>query len=388
MEDLRTASKQIHEYLLHLDRLIITYATVNNAINNVSDSFSTNSFEFIYDNQSVDRYYLRNYKVYNQGIYIGTLRTKNKLKNPYVEFEFNKQIFYYDSKNLWYRLALKIENELNIKFNNIRYAEIALDSLKKFFELAYELYHNSTKHKGCKNPIYEQVNKNIPVSILHDENQIKIGGSTKSIVIYNKSNYAEDYIKEFFANNGLTGNSVNRLECRFDSKYLSTFQTNRDIRVDLKSLADDGTLAEIFLLFVKTNLEYKDLRTKRYNNNRNVEYDRVSIIDGFDFETKNLEKFNASFRTSHYKNDKSMDAIRLLYYDYLDNDNIKLKDIKRLAKRYKIKKNELLSLLKKWDKNYNGSKTKSIKAKMNYAINYINSSRFRCLGISIIHFFL
>jgi hypothetical protein len=81
-------------YVLHLDRLIITYEKDGKIFNNISDTVLKNSFEFIHDRYLVHNYYLKIYKVYYNGIIVGTLRTKNKLKNPYVEFEFNKQVFY------------------------------------------------------------------------------------------------------------------------------------------------------------------------------------------------------------------------------------------------------------------------------------------------------
>jgi len=376
-----------NHYLLHLDKLIVTFETLDKTIKCTSDSFSTKTFHFEHDRYLVSRLYLKVFKTYFNGIYVGVLRMKNKFNKPHIEFEFDKQVFYSFSKTFWFDVASALEREMHLKFNNIKNTEIAMDSLIQFFDIAYELHHNSTKHKGCKKPKYEQVDKGNPVSLLHDESEIIIGGSSKSVVIYNKSNHAENYIKEFFKNNGLSDTDVNRLECRFDSGYLSTFQKRHNIKVDLDSLVDDGKLSKLFLMMIKKSVEYKVLKSKRYDRNRNPHFDIKSMIDGISFETSKLEKYNSEIKLNHYKEDKSFDILKMLYYQYLEEKGFNIKILKKYAINIKISREELKLLILKFNNKYNGHKTKNIKEKMRYAEKFISAKGVEAVKLNLIQYF-
>lgn len=387
MKNIDQLNTNKNHYLLHLDKLIVTFKTLDKTFKYVSESFSTKTFHFVNDRYLVSRLYLKVYKAYYNGIYVGVLRTKNKFKKPYIEFEFDKQVFYSFSKTFWYNVASTLESEVHLKFNNIKNAEIALDSLIQFFDIAYELHHNSTKHKGCKRPKYEQVDKGNPVSLLHDETEIIIGCSSKSVAIYNKSNYAENYIKEFFQNNGLGNTDVNRLECRFDSSYLSTFKSRHNIKVDLDSLVDDGKLSKLFLMMIKKSVDYKILKSKRHDKNRNPYYDIKSIIDGVSFKTRKLEKYNSEIRINHYKVDKSFDILKMLYYQYLEEKGFNIKIIKKYANSIKISREELISWLCAFNSKYNGHKTTIIKEKMRYAEKFINAKGVEAVKLNLLQLF-
>jgi hypothetical protein len=65
-----------------------------------------------------------------------------------------------------------------------------------------------------------------------------IDGSDNEIAIYNKSEHAEDYILNYFSNNGFSGSEVFRIESRLTWNYIRKLRNKKLFDINVETLLD------------------------------------------------------------------------------------------------------------------------------------------------------
>lgn len=185
------SSKYINS--LHLDRLIITllvsvtsyFPTSGYTLqNNYIQSFD--EITLMYNKHRQHNGYLLTYDVLYNGEKVGIIRSSEKYHKPYAELELSKHLFYTKNKYYWYEVVSSIQEELNLRFNNIRYVEITLDSTKDFVtQLRNILFQSSWTQQNIK-PKYEKVSSKTMIGTIENKSY-NAGTSGNLISIYNKS---------------------------------------------------------------------------------------------------------------------------------------------------------------------------------------------------------
>lgn len=373
-EKICTASQ---EYLsiIHLDRLELTLrhlsdSTFKNLRNPdyIQEVQSYGQISLFLDNSKGVGAYHNTYMVHYNGIRVGKLHTANKMKKPEVEFDFDKAVLYSVNRNWWYEIYSSLKSELGLEYNNIKYAEIALDTTKNLCDTYRSLYDNTVDNKSFHHDYYK-LRRGAKVDVLDNGTTFNIRGKCNMISIYEKTSYAEDYILDFFKLNGLGGRPVFRVEARLNWNYLKSKMSYKKVRIDLETLLDIGMLTTLFKMSVENKLTFSDLRTVHYDKSRNLVSDKVCIIDDICLDTAGLVKFIPIPNFTHYKSDNvDENILRQLYYRYLESGKQEyLIAFMTSTKAACLKNDQVLTLVYKFSSRYKGNRTSSTQERMKYA---------------------
>lgn len=379
-----------YKCLIHLDRLSITFRHLSGSTFHDTRNPDSIPFEQVFDNitlihdntTGIGSFY-HSFKVLYRGYIVGRLHSATKLKKHEIQFDFAKDCFYSFSPGFWYEVHEAIKSELGLIYNNITYVEISIDTNKNIVSQFSFLYQNATNNKLRTTDRY-QMRKNAVVNVMGNGSSFIIDGEENEIAIYDKSNFAEDYILNYFKNNGLTGETISRIESRLTWNYIRYLRNKKRLDINLETLLDNKKLAEIFKLSTTNKILFSDLENKSNDENRNAQPLKISIVDDLLIETAEIGKLNPDLRTMHYKSDSvDENILRQSYYRYLETGiRVYLRNFKIIAKVAGYEKNEVLILLQKFNARYKGNRTMDIQGKMDYAAKEF--SRNSLLNINLI----
>jgi hypothetical protein len=211
-----------------------------------------------------------------------------------------------------------------------------------------------------------------------------IGGSENSIVIYNKSANAEQFILDYFENNGLAGQEIHRIEVRLSWNYIRHLRNRKHLDIDIETLLDVQKLATIFQESTKNKIVFDDTLFKTNDKHGNTHCKRVSVVDDLPIIIAEIGQLNPIMQISHYNNDLVDESIlRQCYYRFLETGHREyFQNFRAIAQVARLDKNEVLMLMKKFNARYKGNRNLEIQQKMDYTIN--EYSRNAMLNLNLI----
>jgi hypothetical protein len=364
-----------YKCLVHLDRLSITFlhfsgSTFQNRRNPdyISEEQVYNDITLRYENSPGIGAYYHTFTVYYSGLKVGRLHSGSKMKKSDIQFDFEKELFYSIKPDFWFDIYIALQKELGIIPNNINCLEIAVDTDKNLLEQFGYYYQNAENNQFGKSGRY-RMRKNTQVHVMNNGLSFVIAGSENKVSIYNKSNHAEDYIKHFFKNNGLSGNTVNRIESRLNWNYIRYIRSRKKFNIDVDSLLDPGKLVTIFKISTKNKITFLDQQTKAFDRSRNPYFSKVSIVDDLPLESSEIGQLNASPSNKHYKTEFiDENILRQNYYKFLDTGNQKyFRNFKISGDVAGYNRNKILSFIVKFNCKYKGNRTLEVTRRMEFA---------------------
>jgi hypothetical protein len=183
--------------------------------------------------------------------------------------------------------------------------------------------------------------------------------------------HAEDYIRNYFLNNGLNGKEVSRIESRLTWNYIRYLRNKKHLAIDVETLLDPRKLVTIFQLSTMHKITFRDMMSRNFDGNRNAQYQDVSIIDDLQLKSAEIGKLNDKMSITHYKTDSVDESIlRQCYYRFLETGNREyFRNFKAIANVAGLEKGEVLILINKFNARYKGNRTSDIQRKMDFAVN-------------------
>jgi hypothetical protein len=369
--------------LIHIDRLSITFRHLESSTfqNIKNPDFITNDQNFNriilrHDNSPGKGAYYHSFIVYYDGCIIGKLFSGSKINKPDLQFDFKKELFYSIKPDFWYEAYLKLKTELGIAYNNINCVEISVDTNKDLVSQFGLLFKNSINNKLGSSGQFK-MRKNTIVHVMSNGASFVIESSEKSenkVAIYNKSHFSEKFILDYFMNNGLPPDKVNRIEARLKWNYIRSLINKKRMNINVETLLDPQKLATIFEISALLKLTFYDLTDKFYDANRNPIYTSVSILEDLPITTAEIGKVNPDFQINHYKKSVDESILRQNYYRFLECGNIEyLRNLKASAKAAAKNNNQLLALINKFNNKFMGDRREEIICRMGYAKKYITN---------------
>jgi hypothetical protein len=313
------------------------------------------------------------FKVLYRGYVVGKLHTATKLKKHELQFDFSKQVFYSFSPDFWHEVYLAIKSELGLIYNNIHYLEVSIDVNKNLVEAFGRLYSNCINNNLRTGDRY-RMRKGTIVNVMCNGSSFVIGGSENSIEIYNKSAHAEQFILDYFENNGLAGREVHRIEARLNWNYIRHLRNRRQLNIDVETLKDEKKLAKIFQESTKNKIVFDDTMFKTNDKHGNTHYKRISVMDDLPIATADIGQLNPGMRINHYKNDSiDENIIRQNYFRYLESGNAEyLKNLKASVKVAGYDNSQVSAMIGKFNRKFMGNRTQDIIERMHYAMKYFS----------------
>ena len=361
-----------YKCLIHIDRLSITFrhwsgSTFQDIRNpdKILSEQAYNNITLMYDNAPGPGAFYHSFKVFHKGFLVGRLYSATKLKKHELQFDFAKEVFYSLYSGYWYEVYQALTADLGIIYNNIRYVEVALDTDKGIVE-QYGNYYRNTCNNNLRTSDLYSMRKNTPVHVMNNGSSFVIGGSGNEVVIYNKSFHAEDYIRNYFLNNGLDGKEVNRIESRLTWNYIRYLRNKKQLDITIETLLDSKKLVAIFQISTMNKITFMDEMSKTYDVNRNPQYHKVSVIDDLPLESAEIGILNKTLRNSHYKTEAvDENILRQNYYRFLETGHRDyLQNFKTSGKVAGYNRNQLSDMINKFNRRYKGNRTSEITHRM------------------------
>lgn len=373
-----------YKCLIHLDRLSITFrhwsgSTFNDTRNpdNIPFEQVFENITLIHDNTTGLGSFYHSFRVLYKGYIVGRLHSATKLKKHEIQFDFAKEIFYSFSPGYWNEVYEAIKTELGLIYNNILYVEISIDTNKNIVLQFGYLYQNCLNNKLRLGNRF-QMRKNVIVNVMSNGSSFIIAGEENEVAIYDKSRFAEDYIIEYFRNNGLTDETINRVETRLTWNYIRYLRNKKMFDISVETLLDQKKLAEIFKMSSINKITFSDLEHKTYDDKRNAHYAKTSIIDDLPIETVGIGMLNPELRMKHYANDTvDENILRQNYYRYLETGNYRyFRNFKSGGKVAGFGKDRMESLIVKFNNKYKGNRIPEVSKRMEDALSMISGRIF------------
>jgi len=233
--------------------------------------------------KQTDKNYQNIFNIFIDGQEVGQLFTDSKIANGrnLVKVKFNNRVFYTDC---WVTYYHAITAAFGLVINNIKYAEIAMDTTQDIFNL-YKFYFLNSEicaHEGF-NPSFKQVRKT-RVQALNSLAQFVIGGGDKAASMYQKNPdilaKGKGYITDYYNLNGLdTNKPIDRVELRLKAKAIKRYN------IQIEDLFTHAGLEAIFVSQMQDTLSFYNLNATYHDANRNKKCERVDIIDFTAFTT-------------------------------------------------------------------------------------------------------
>lgn len=351
--------------LIHLDRLVITLKLTDDSkfrdVRNPDNIPTIQDFGDItlqHDCSPGSGAYYHSYRVHYKGLIAGMLHTSNKLRKNEVQFQYNKELFYSYHSSFWFEVYKSITQSLGLEYNNIHYAEIAVDTDKDVFKQFQYFYHNMAENKSGRSDRYS-VKKGTMIHTMNNGSSFIVDGSDNTIAIYTKSDYAEEFILDYFRLNGFGEVPVYRIECRLKWNYIRYLRNKKHLNIDLETLSDPRKLASIFKTTTINKLSFKDQLMKSYDNNRNITYPKVSILDDLPIEIAEIGKLKDTFSSTHYSsNSVDENILRQNYYRYLETGKKDyLRNLITSGKAAGYELEQIGKFILKFNRSYKGHRT-------------------------------
>jgi len=287
-----------YKCLIHLDRLSITFklwsGSIFQDIRNpgfIPQEQIFNEIIIIHDTSPGLGAYYHSYRVYYKGILVGKLHAATKLKKNELQFDFAKEVFYSFHSAYWHEVYNALEANLGILYNNLRYVEIAVDTNKDLVGQFGLLYQNTVNNNLRSGDRYK-LRSSTMVHVMNNGCSFVIAGTENEIAIYNKSSHAENFIQEYFANNGLANCNVHRIESRLTWNYIRYLRNKKGLDINVETLLDQGKLANIFKISTINKITFKDTSISTIDHNRNKQFQSISIIDELNIDTVDIAILN------------------------------------------------------------------------------------------------
>jgi hypothetical protein len=369
-----------YKCLIHIDRLSITFKHWSGStfldVRNpdyISCEQIYNTITLMHDPSPGIGAFYHTFRVLYKGFIVGKLHTATKLKKHELQFDFSKQVFYAFSSEFWHEVYLAIKSELGLTYNNIHYLEVSVDVNKNLVE-AFGHYYSNCINNYLRIGDRYRMRKGTIVNVMNNGSSFVIGGSEISIEIYNKSAHAEQFIFDYFVNNGLAGKEVYRIEARLSWNYIRHLRNRRRLNIDIDTLLDEKKLATIFQESTKNKIVFEDTMFKTNDKHGNIHFKRISVVDDLPIVTAEIGKLNPSLQINHYKNDSvDENIIRQNYFKYLESGNPEyLKNFKSSGKVAGYKREQLSALISKFNRKFMGNRTMKIVERMENAKKYIS----------------
>ena len=377
--------KNSYRCLIHLDRLSITFRhwsgstfqDIRNPDNIPSEQVFKN-ISLIHDKKPGPGAFYHTFIVYYNGLLVGKLHTATKVLKHELQFDFSKEIFYSFHPGFWYEVYCALKFELGLIYNNIMYVEISIDTNKDLVTQFAFYFNNCLNNKLRANDRYFLIRKNTSVSVMSNGSSFVIDGSDNEIAIYNKSEHAEDYIINYFTNNGFNGSEVFRIESRLKWNYIRKLRNKKLFDINVETLLDPKKLGTLFQVSTYNKITFKDKMIKTgYKNNRPV-YLETSVMDEIFMEMAEIGKLNPEFQNNHYKDNNLIDEniIRQIYYRYLETGNEKYyKNLKASAGVAGYDDSKLKNCIMKFNHRYRGNRTIQITGGMQNALDRLSGKK-------------
>ncbi len=368
-----------YKSLIHLDRLSLTLRLWSGStfqdIRNpdfIPQEQTFGEIILIHDISPGLGAYYHTYRVFYKGSFVGKLHTSTKLKKNELQFDFSKEVFYAFHNTFWSEVYNALKTNLGIRYNNIKYMEIAIDTNKDLVGCFGSLYQNTASNNLRTGNRYK-LKANTIVHVMNNGHSFVIEGAENEIAIYNKTRHAENFIKEYFSNNGLGNIEVHRIEARLTWNYIRYLRNRKGLDISVESLQDPGKLVSIFKISTINKITFKDTSVSTFDNNRNKQFQTISIIDELDIEAAEIGRLNPGIQASHYKT-KSIDEniMRQNYYLFLETGNRKyLKNFKTSGSIAGYGELQLINFVERLNGKYNGNRTHVISERMAFAAGSI-----------------
>ena len=364
-----------YKCLIHLDRLSITFrlwpgSTFQDIRNPdcIPQKQVFNEITIIHDTTPGLGAYYHSYRVHYKGLLVRKLHAATKLKKHEIQFDFSKEVFYAFHSDYWYEVYSVLTTNLGIIYNNIRYMEIAIDTNKDLVGQFSTLYQNTVCNNLRIGNIYK-LKANTIVHVMHNGHSFVIEGTDNKIAIYNKTRHAENFIQEYFKNNGLANGEVHRIESRITWNYIRYLRNKKGLDINVDTLLDVGRLASIFKISTINKITFKNTSIKTFDDNRNKQYPSISPIDDLDIDTAEIGKLNQELRVSHYKNlSVNENIMRQNYYMFLETGNRKyFKNFRSSSSVAGYEKRQLIIFAQRLNSKYKGNRNREIQERMGYA---------------------
>ena len=366
--------------LIHLDRLSITFklwsgSTFHDIRNPdfIVQEQIFNEITLIHDTSPGLGAYYHSYRVFYKGLLVGKLYAANKLKKSELQFDFSKEVFYAFHSAYWYEVYSALTTNLGFLYNNIRYVEIDVDTNKDLVEQFGSLYQNTISNNLRLGDRYI-LKANTIVNVMNNGQSFIIAGTENEIAIYNKTRHAENFIQEYFLNNGLTNGDVHRIESRLTWNYIRYLRNKKGLDINVETLLDQRKLAMIFKVSTINKITFKDTSSRTFDINRNKICQSISIIEDLNIDTAEIGVLNPEMRVSHYKN-KSIDEniMRQNYFLFLETGNKKyFRNFKSSGSVAGYNRGQLINFVHRLNSKYNGNRTGEIIQRMEYGQKYIS----------------
>lgn len=365
--------------LIHLDRLNITFkhwtgSTFQDIRNPDYIPFEQvfNNITLIHDSSPGLGAFYHSYKVLYKGFIVGRLHAATKLKKHELQFDFAKDVFYAFFPGFWYEVYAAIREELGIIFNNIMYMEVSLDTDKNLVG-QFGFYYRNTINYNLRISDRYVLRRNTKVHVMNNGSSFVIAGSDNEIAIYNKSKHAEEYILNYFSNNGLAGKEVNRIEARLSWNYIRYLRNKKRLDINIETLLNQKELARIFQVSTANKITFLDRETKTYDENRNPHWSGISIVDDLPIKSIEIGRLNKDLLVNHYKTGNIDENImRQNYYKFLESGNRKyFQNFKASGSVAGYNRELMGQFIKKFNNKYNGNRTSEITDRMEYAVRSI-----------------
>jgi hypothetical protein len=296
------------------------------------------------------------------------------MNKPDLQFDFKKELLYSIKPDFWYEAYVTLKRELGIAYNNINCVEIAVDTNKDVVSQFGLLFNNSINNKLSSGRQFK-MRKNTVVHVMSNGSSFIIESSAESenkVAIYNKSHFSEKFILDYFVNNGMPVDNVNRIEARLKWNFIRSLINKKKMDITIETLLDAQKLATIFEISTLHKLTFHDLTEKSYDVNRNPDYATVSVLDDLSIATAEIGKVNPAFQINHYKKSVDENILRQNYYRFLEcGNNEYLRNFKASAKVAAINNNQLLALITKFNNKFMGDRREEIIRRMELAKKYI-----------------
>ncbi|MBC7696217.1 MAG: replication initiation factor domain-containing protein [Burkholderiales bacterium] len=264
---------------------------------------------------------------------IGYLHYGNNLK---MKFKSPKSNLLHINNHILYQKDLpgkinRLQKGLGLNFSHFYRVDIAIDGMGLISSFNH-LMDSKTLSKKSAVKIHGDIDHKTKK---HTRFTIGSRKSEKYISLYNKTLEIEDkgkwYIKEFWNENGLNENSIDRLELRLNAKALKSFNP------DFEYLLNPNYLAGYFKLNAGDWLEFIHVKNKKMKN----------FIDWSKFEKTEIIKLAKTTATNNLVSKKT--TIKVLYEELMiSKDESYLKCINILCAKYQLE-NWAKSKVNRWN---------------------------------------
>jgi hypothetical protein len=347
--------------IVQMDRLELTLQKENQNIKPIREQ-NYGEIRLILDQTRPSPTYHYSFRIFYGGREVGILHYHHKFNSQLVEWDCAKDLLY-TRDNKWYQVYKKICAVFDLKLNNIKYIEIALDSTVDLVNKMNILYEQSTDKENSAIGIYQKMGTG-KIMKNDDGKQFLIKGKTSSLMIYEKTSYAEDFIHSFYHLNGFNNRNVYRMETRIRWSCLRQVINRKGYLISAETLLDGKNLLAIFVECARPKLTYKDTRQHYFDKNKNKKFPLISVLDFVNFEYAKLPVYNMEQKKSSELISGDENLIRKPYAEYLKNGNEHyLESIKHIVKANDISEESLLIYLSRFNKkNKHGQADRMIKA--------------------------